>query len=327
MIVSHSRGRHGTVCPYFCCLGRHGKHNDCTKKVVLIETIEEKVQDLYSRVQLAPELRDAIELTLIEELEAISEEARLERTSLEKRQARLLAEQAKLLRAHYADAVPVYLLKSEQQRLDRELGQARQRLQALDSNIDTTRANLASALDYAANAHKAYAGAGPKTRRNLNQFFFTRLIIEDDNSVTAELNEPYAIRLSPHVIQAATRHHATTAATATPRVARTAPGTKKPRRPSGRRGLNYEQMVGVGRGTNNITVVLYEDGSSIGFFGAIPTGVAFASMTLKRRRAPAAGSHTPSLRAYVDAGTGHVSAGVGGPGANVPAYLQTRRRL
>ena len=31
MIISHSRGRHGTVYPYFCCLGRHGKHNNCTK--------------------------------------------------------------------------------------------------------------------------------------------------------------------------------------------------------------------------------------------------------------------------------------------------------
>jgi hypothetical protein len=109
----------------------------------------------------------------------------------------------------------VHLLKSEQQRLDREFGQARQRLQALDSNID------------------------------LNQFFFTRLIIEDDNSVTAELNKPYAILLSPHVIQAASRH-VTTTATATHRVARTAPETKKPRRPSGRRGLNYEQMVAPG---------------------------------------------------------------------------------
>ena len=253
MIVSHSRGRRGTVYPYFCCLGRHGKHNDCTKKAVLIKTIKENVQDLYKRVQLAPELRDAIELTLIEELEAIGEEARLERTSLEKRHARLLSEQAKLMQAHYAGAVPVHLLKSEQQRLDRELGQARQRLQALDSDIDTTRANLTTALDYAANAYKAYTGSGPRNRRHLNQFFFTRLIVEDDNSITAELNEPYAILLSPHVIQAATRHHATMASRATPRVARTASGTKKPRRPSGpRRGLNYEVMVG-GTGLEPVT--------------------------------------------------------------------------
>jgi site-specific DNA recombinase len=253
MIVSHSRGRRGTVYPYFCCLGRHGKHNDCTKKAVLIKTIKENVQDLYKRVQLAPELRDAIELTLIEELEAIGEEARLERTSLEKRHARLLSEQAKLMQAHYAGAVPVHLLKSEQQRLDRELGQARQRLQALDSDIDTTRANLTTALDYASNAYKAYTGSGPRNRRHLNQFFFTRLIVEDDNSITAELNEPYAILLSPHVIQAATRHHATMASRATPRVARTASGTKKPRRPSGpRRGLNYEVMVG-GTGLEPVT--------------------------------------------------------------------------
>ncbi len=251
MILSYSRGRHGTVYPYFCCLGRHGKHNDCTKKAVLIQTIEDKVQDLYTRVQLAPELRDAIELTLIEELEAISEEALLERTSLEKRHDRLLSEQAKLLRAHYADAVPVHLLKSEQHRLDRELGQARHRLEALEGDIDTTRANLATALDYAVNADKAYASAGPSTRRELNQFFFTRLIVEDDNSVTAKLNEPYAILLSPAVIKAA-QHQATTTNTAGPRVTRAASGTNKPRRPSGRRGLNYEVLVG-GTGLEPVT--------------------------------------------------------------------------
>ena len=32
--------------------------------------------------------------------------------------------------------------------------------------------------------------------------------------------------------------------TATPKITRTTPGTNKPRRPSGRRGLNYEVMVG-----------------------------------------------------------------------------------
>jgi site-specific DNA recombinase len=245
MIISHSRGRRGTIYPYFCCLGRHGKHNGCTKKAVLIETVESKVEDLYSHVQLSAELRDAIELTLIDELEAISEEARLERASLEKRQARLLTEQNKLLRAHYADAVPVDLLRSEQQRLGTELVQVEERLQALEGNIESTRANLATALDYAANAHKAYLGAGPKVRRQLNQFFFTRLIVEDDDSVKADLNQLYTILLGPQVIQAATGKER-------PTTAPTAPGNKKPRRPLGRRGLNYEVMVG-GTGLEPVT--------------------------------------------------------------------------
>lgn len=80
------------------------------------------------------------------------------------------------------------------------------------------------------------------------------VVIEDDNSVTAELNEPYAILLSPHVIKAAARHHATTAHTATPIVARTTSGTNKPRRPSGRRGLNYEVMVDLAGQLSNLAL-------------------------------------------------------------------------
>jgi len=240
MIISYSRGRHGTVYPYFCCLGRHGKHNNCTKKAVLIKTIEEGVEDLYRRVQLDPDLRDAIEQTLVEELEAISEESRLERAIVEKRHARLLSEQTKLLQAHYADAIPVQLLKTEQDRLELEIGQAQQRLDALEGDIDATCANLATALDYASDAHRAYARSTPRNRRQFNQFFFKRLVIEDDDSIAAELNEPYAIILSVPVIRAAAQRHARAVA------------KSKPRRPSSRRGLNYELMVG-GTGLEPVT--------------------------------------------------------------------------
>ena len=107
----------------------------------------------------------------------------------------------------------------------------RQRLEALDGDIDRTRANLATALNYAANAYEAYA-----------------------------------ILLSPHVIKAVTRH-ATTAATATPRVARTTSGTNKPRRPSGRRGLNYELMVGgTGLERSLAPIVLYDISQQIAGF-------------------------------------------------------------
>jgi site-specific DNA recombinase len=249
MIVSYSRNRHGTVYPYFCCLGRHGKHNSCTKKAVLIKVIEDRVQELYSRVQLAPDLRKAIELTLVEELEAISEEVTLERTSLQKRHARLQSEQTKLLQAHYAGAVPVHLLKSEQDRLEHEIGQTAQRLEALDANIDATRSNLAGALDFAANGYKAYTRSGPKHRRELNQFLFKRLIVENDNTITAELNELFAILLSPQIANAATSR---TPATARRHPTKRDPGTNKPRRPVSRRGLNYELMVG-GTGLEPVT--------------------------------------------------------------------------
>ena len=115
--------------------------------------------------------------------------------------------------------------------------------EALNSNIDTTRANLATALDYAANAYEAYAGAVPRVRRELNQFFFTRPSSKTTTASRQNSTSPTPSCSVPTFIKAVTRH-ATTAHAATPRVARTTSGTNKPRRPSGRRGLNYELMVG-----------------------------------------------------------------------------------
>jgi hypothetical protein len=84
-------------------------------------------------------------------------------------------------------------------------------------------------------------------------------------------------------------------------------------------------------GTNYIVPVLY-DGTSIGLFavaGAFPwaAGSQQGEVVQSRRIIPTAASHTYSLRAYVDAGTGSVKAGTGGSGAVMPAYLEIRRAL
>jgi hypothetical protein len=84
-------------------------------------------------------------------------------------------------------------------------------------------------------------------------------------------------------------------------------------------------------GTNWIVPVLY-DGTSIGLFavaGAFPwnAGSQQGEVVQSRRIVPTAASHTYSLRAYVDAGTGSVKAGAGGSGAVMPAYMEIRRAL
>jgi len=52
----------------------------------------------------------------------------VERKALDKNRKRLLAERAKLLQAHYADAVPLDLLKTEQTRIGAQLSYIEQRL-------------------------------------------------------------------------------------------------------------------------------------------------------------------------------------------------------
>lgn len=76
-------------------------------------------------------------------------------------------------------------------------------------------------------------------------------------------------------------------------------------------------------GANSIKFVLYQDGVDIGLFGQVyNTGSeALDPVTLVRRIIPTAGVHTFSVRAFVSAGTGSVSAGVGTAGNFLPGYI------
>jgi len=77
-------------------------------------------------------------------------------------------------------------------------------------------------------------------------------------------------------------------------------------------------------GGHNIVFVLYGDGATLGLFG-IHTGGASVErvpVSLRRRLTPSAASHTYSVRAYVDSGTGTVSGGAGGSGSYMPAFIR-----
>lgn len=52
-----------------------------------------------------------------------------------------------------------------------------------------------STADYATNSAKAYLYAGPQERRLLDEAFFTRILVRDDD-IEAEFAEPFKILLS-----------------------------------------------------------------------------------------------------------------------------------
>ena len=81
--------------------------------------------------------------------------------------------------------------------------------------------------------------------------------------------------------------------------------------------------MGVQKGTTYIAVCLFEDGTQIGQWGY--SEAAYAPVHLVRRRTPASGSRTYSVRAFVDAGTGSVAAGSGVGAASIPAFLRITR--
>jgi site-specific DNA recombinase len=202
LIVTYAKNRYGAVYPYYLCLGRHQKRTDCTRKAILIATVEDLIEEVYANYQLEERFREAIETMLKTELSAGRYEAEATARELHTQRQRLTHEQAKLLQAHYAGAVPLDLLKQEQDRISSQLEQIDGRLQATQVEFDTIERNLQRALDFAANCHRAYLAAPPSTRRLLNQALFKKLFIDED-AVRVELAEPFRTLLGPEVRGAA----------------------------------------------------------------------------------------------------------------------------
>jgi site-specific DNA recombinase len=204
MIVTHARSHTGRIYPYFVCIGRHQKRTDCTMRAVLIERVEELVEEHYRAIALPAELVDIIEQRLREDLTTHYAEARAEQERLRKRQERLLSERAKLLEAHYADAIPLDLFKSEQRRIAKELTDIEEVENATRDHQALVETNLHKALRFVRDCYGAYLAARPYVRRLFNQALFEKLYIVDDDNVRSDLAPPFNVLLSAELRSAAT---------------------------------------------------------------------------------------------------------------------------
>jgi site-specific DNA recombinase len=212
LIVSHNTGRRGKTYSYFICIGRHQKRTDCTRPAMPIDVVEELVAAYYQTVQLSPErcaeIRDCIRTGLGRRRTT----ANWELQHQQKRRVQLEKERQKLLQAHYADAIPLDLMKAEQQRITTEVANVEQRIAACETKYDEIENNLAVALDLVSNCARAYALAPPQLRRRFNQAFFEALFIDEDGTMRCELAEPFAALLSDDLareIEAETQLEAT----------------------------------------------------------------------------------------------------------------------
>lgn len=233
LIICNARSRSGRIYPYFVCIGRQRSRTSCRQRALLIEVIEQRIADYYKSVELSSDLRLQTEQTILEQIAELRENAGIERQQLVTRQRRALDERAKLLEAHYAGAIPLDLLKSEQQRLGAELNFVEERLGALELKFDTIERNLKAALTFVTDLHAAYVEATPKVRRQINQAIFERILISDDGDVIGELQPPFELLF-----------HASGIADRGAIVSRE--GTlERPRGPDkGPRGLSKEALVG-----------------------------------------------------------------------------------
>jgi len=183
--------RYGTRYPYFFCLGKQSGRTQCSQPVIRIDRVEEKVEEEYRKVQMAPEFAGTVRSFVQAAIEQQRAEAEAVAQKQLLRRERLQNEREKLLQAHYAEAIPIQLLKKEQGRIQRELDEVERLLAASQLEVEKIEENLARTLKLLSDCRRAYREADSKTKRLFNQAFFDWIRIDEDYTTEAQLAEPF----------------------------------------------------------------------------------------------------------------------------------------
>lgn len=191
LLVCNAKSSQGTIYPYFVCASRHGGRGDCARQAMLIEEVERLIERFYAKVQLDPETIEAVSGMVHARFDEMMAEGAAELADLASRRTQLEGEQQKLLQAHYAGAIPLDLLKREQDRITASLETIEHRITAHHGHYAAARENLDDSLKLLSNAADIYEHADDANRRLINQALFKTIYIDEDNDVRVGYRNPY----------------------------------------------------------------------------------------------------------------------------------------
>lgn len=180
LCISYNRGRDGTLYEYFFCLARQKRRAPCTQPHLRVHAVEEAVERFYDHVRLQAheitKVREVIEI----ETEALAAETTREARRQQKRLDQLAYQRTKLLEAHYASAVPLDVLKSDMDRIDREQADARAQLEAAEQPLGKLAESLVILETVVSEVDRLYRQADDRGRRQINQGLFEKIYITRD---------------------------------------------------------------------------------------------------------------------------------------------------
>ena len=176
LLVQHATSRTSSTYHYFVCARRHRVH-DCTFKAVLIDEVEARVAELYQQIRLSSDDRREIERYLRMEFEHIQANRQQDIQRLTTRQQQLEDQRHKLLEAHYAGAIPLDLLKKEQDQLTSSILAIQRELDGYTADAALVEQHLTQALDLLEDCQRLYLAAPDRLKKLLNQVFFERILV------------------------------------------------------------------------------------------------------------------------------------------------------
>ena len=199
MIIHNAKSRSGDRYPYFVCSAKHNKRNDCIQRSLLIDEIADKIVEFYDQINFTPEFRALVQDWVNGQIEKLADESKAELDRLKMQKDKLEREQRKLLQAHYADAVPLDLLKEEQERIGRALKNINSTMEAYQAEYVDIAKNFNDVFELLDDCGRAYKKADDFQKRCFNQAIFEKIRVNEDLTIEVEYAEPFDTILDPRV--------------------------------------------------------------------------------------------------------------------------------
>lgn len=139
--------------------------------------------------------REQLEALLNKRIQESADEFKTELAQLNRQKDKLLRRQEKLLEAHFADAIPLNLLKTKQDEITKALLDIDDQIAAHDTHYEIISDRLKQALDLIEDCVSAYRNAPDQIKRAFNQAIFEKILVYNDGEISAEFNEPFDILL------------------------------------------------------------------------------------------------------------------------------------
>jgi site-specific DNA recombinase len=179
LMVTMARNGQGVTYDYFVCLGRHRKRTNCGRQAMRVDSVEAAVERAWGRLKLTYDERIAAKARITAELDQLAKREGRDRHDFEAQRDALLSERGKLLTAHYADAIPLDLLKLEQARISSSLEVVTDQLALMVGDQTSLLDNLDRLLALLQQCDAAYIAASPSARRLMNQAFAEKIYIDE----------------------------------------------------------------------------------------------------------------------------------------------------
>lgn len=116
---------------------------------------------------------------------------------LRREKEKLEHQRKKLLEAHYNDAIPLDLMKAEQQKITKQLAAIESQMNLHEHTLMVASEHLSEAMELIEDCGRTYRMASDHIKRMMNQAIFSKLWVESDGRVTAEFKAPFTVIAEP----------------------------------------------------------------------------------------------------------------------------------